>query len=90
MILFDRYPEGKKYACTFSYDDGCKQDRRLVELFNKYGMKCTFNMFSGSMMSDSGEGIKMRELSTLFKGHEIAYRNFATTKFKHSPCTTFI
>ena len=39
MILFDRYPEGKKYACTFSYDDGCKQDRRLVELLAYLGAK---------------------------------------------------
>ena len=72
MILFDRYPGGKKYACTFSYDDGCKQDRRLVELFNKYGMKCTFNMNSSNMLNTGGEGIKPHELSTLFAGHEIA------------------
>ena len=43
MVSFDRFKDGKRYALTFSYDDGCAQDRRLVELFNKYGMKCTFN-----------------------------------------------
>ena len=31
---------------TFSYDDGDLQDKRLVELFNKYGMKATFNLNS--------------------------------------------
>ena len=32
-----------KKAVTFSYDDGIEQDRRLVDIFNSYGMKCTFN-----------------------------------------------
>ena len=32
--------EGKRLkALTFSYDDGVTQDIRLIELFNKYGMK---------------------------------------------------
>jgi peptidoglycan/xylan/chitin deacetylase (PgdA/CDA1 family) len=37
---------GKKKALTFSYDDGVLQDIRLIELFNKYGMKATFNLNS--------------------------------------------
>ena len=28
-----------KKMLTFSYDDGIYQDERLVEIFNKYGMK---------------------------------------------------
>ena len=39
--------EGKKKAVTFSYDDGVTQDRRLVELLNRYGLKATFNLNSG-------------------------------------------
>ena len=31
---------------TFSYDDGVTQDRRLVPLLNRYGMKATFNINS--------------------------------------------
>lgn len=38
-----RYPGGKAKAVTFSYDDGVIQDRRLAELFDKYGLKGTFN-----------------------------------------------
>ena len=30
---------GKMKALTFSYDDGVTQDRRLVELFDRYGVK---------------------------------------------------
>ena len=35
------FPGGKGKACTFSYDDGVVQDRRLAELLRRYGMKCT-------------------------------------------------
>ena len=38
---------GKKKAVTFSFDDGVTQDIRLIELFNKYGLKGTFNINSG-------------------------------------------
>ena len=41
--VFMRYPGGKAKALTFSYDDGRPQDRRLVSIFDKYGMKATFN-----------------------------------------------
>ena len=33
-------------AITFSYDDGVTQDKRLVDIFNKYGLKATFNINS--------------------------------------------
>ena len=35
---------GKMKALTFSYDDGVLQDERLIEIFNKYGLKGTFNI----------------------------------------------
>ena len=31
---------------TFSFDDGVLQDKRLIELFDKYGLKGTFNLNS--------------------------------------------
>lgn len=40
------FPGGKPKALTLSYDDGVVQDRRLVELCNRYGIKCTFNLGS--------------------------------------------
>ena len=39
---------GKLKAVTFSYDDGMTQDIRLIELLNKYNLKCTFNINSGN------------------------------------------
>lgn len=32
-----------------SYDDGREQDIRLVSIFNKYGIRGTFNLNSGLM-----------------------------------------
>ena len=71
---------GKKKAVTLSYDDGVESDRRLVELLNKYGLKCTFNLNSGLMTPDScweSNGVMIRRMSPeglpeLYKGHEIA------------------
>ena len=75
--IFMRYPEGKAKAVTFSYDDGLPQDKRLAELFDKYGMKGTFNHNSESMeqlhlqkeVHFTKEQIQEYFLS---KGHEIA------------------
>ena len=45
---------GKNKALTFSYDDGVTQDVRLIEIFNKYGLRATFNLNSG-LLGKSGE-----------------------------------
>lgn len=69
--VFLRYPGGKAKAVTFSYDDGVPQDKRLAELFDKYGMKATFNL-NGSIMHK--QTFTKEEIKELFlsKGHEIA------------------
>ena len=73
---------GKKKALTFSFDDGVKQDIRLVEIFNKYGLKCTFNLNSGFLGKPdefTWEGrvicrdkIQASQVKDLYKGHEVA------------------
>ena len=72
MIKFDRYAGGKHYAVTFSYDDGVADDRRLVEIFNKYGVKCTFNLFSANVDSEKSNCVTGEEIKILYAGHEIA------------------
>ena len=42
-------------AFTMSYDDGVFQDRRLVHLMNKYGIKSTFNLNSGLIQKSEPE-----------------------------------
>lgn len=71
---------GKTKALTFSYDDGIGQDRRLAEIFNRYGMKCTFNINSGLLSHQNNwtyrkaycEHMTAEELKSALKGHEIA------------------
>ncbi|MBR2152491.1 MAG: polysaccharide deacetylase family protein [Clostridia bacterium] len=73
---------GKLKAVTFSYDDGVTQDIRLIELLNKYNLKCTFNLNSKLL---SQKGIIIRngqrishykihpdDVRDLYEGHEIA------------------
>ena len=37
--IYKAFPGGKHKVLTLSYDDGKVQDRRLVKIFNKYGIK---------------------------------------------------
>ena len=64
------YPEWKNKALTFSYDDAGLADRRLVGIFNKYGMKGTFNVSSNRL--GYGNFLPADELAKLYAGHEIA------------------
>ncbi len=75
---------GKMKAVTFSYDDGNLDDVRLVGLFNKYSIKATFNLNSGSLCSSHhweytiGETNKTvrhlcaSQIGNLYDGHEVA------------------
>ena len=72
----------KRKAVTFSYDDGVTQDQRLIELFNRYGLKATFNINSG-LLGKAGmllrENVtvahvkpRAEEIRAIYEGHEIA------------------
>lgn len=73
---------GKKKALTFSYDDGVLQDIRLIELFNKYGMKATFNLNSeklgkpGALIREEKHvdhtKVKAADVRHIYEGHEVA------------------
>ncbi len=71
MLLKYVWKDGKKKALTFSYDDGCIHDRRLVEIFAKYGMKGTFNLCRPTVETWH---VPMSEFKTLYvdNGLEIA------------------
>lgn len=43
---FMRFPQGKSKAFTLSYDDGVKADKKLLQIINSFGLKCTFNLNS--------------------------------------------
>ncbi len=63
------FPEGRHKALTMSYDDGRIEDRRLVEIFNHYGIKGTFHVNSGI---HSEERIPLSEYKMLYRGHEVS------------------
>ena len=73
---------GKNKALTFSFDDAVRQDKRLIEIFNKYGLKCTFNINSGLLGREiylTREGVQVEhfkhrpeEIKEVYAGHEIA------------------
>ena len=72
----------KKKAVTFSYDDGITQDIRLIELLNKYDLKCTFNLNS-ELLGKNGCLIRENkriahykvwpsDVKEIYAGHEVA------------------
>lgn len=72
-----RYPGGKAKALTFSYDDGITQDRRLVEVLNRNGLKGTFNLnsgFFGMQQNEYQQNLTPEEAAALYTpgGHEVA------------------
>lgn len=68
--IYACFPGGKHKVLTMSYDDGKLEDRRLVALFNQYGIKGTFNLNSG-IIGDPRR-IPQEEYQELYKGHEVA------------------
>lgn len=76
MVLKD----GKSKVITFSYDDGVVQDIRLINIFNKYGLKGTFNINTGLYLAEDSERerfygrMKLSEAQKLYidSGHEVA------------------
>jgi len=78
--MYMKLKEGKSKVITFSYDDGVVQDIRLIEIFNKYGLKGTFNINTGLYLPESEERerfygrMKLSESQKLYSdsGHEVA------------------
>ncbi len=75
MDIFMRFPGGKAKALTFSYDDASRADIRLVEIFNKHGLKGTFNVNTGLLKGLNPEKyLSLDEAKELYLsgGHEMA------------------
>ena len=75
--IFMRFPGGRSKALTLSYDDGVRQDQRLLEIMKKHGLKGTFNINSECFAPEShttGGRITRSEAVELYKnsGMEVA------------------
>lgn len=72
------FPGNKHKALTFSYDDGQIFDKRLIEIFNKYGVKGTFHL-NANMISnvvDGEEFVTWDDVKNLYQGHEVSCHGF--------------
>ena len=69
--LFLRFPDFKIRAVTMSFDDGHIEDRRMIEEFDKWGIKGTFNLDLRYVM-EKEHRVPIEEYSELYKNHEIA------------------
>ena len=77
-------------ALTLSYDDGVQQDIKMIEILDKYGIKCTFNINSYSFEEDErsyAEGQIHRRMArreaievyskAIENGHEVATHGYS-------------
>lgn len=70
-----RFPGFLERALTLSYDDGVVFDRRLMEILDAHGMKCTFNLNSECFAEQpDGRRLTKEEAVALYRDthHEIA------------------
>ncbi len=93
-----RFPEGKTKAFTLSYDDGVIQDKRLIALFDQYGVKGTFNLNSGTFgQEDQYSHLKVKhtkilekEVAELYRNHEIACHTVTHPDLSALPSNTVL
>ena len=74
---------GKLKALTFSFDDGVLQDKRAIDILNKYNLKATFNLNSAILgtlnrlpVTETAtvchDKVNPYEVGEIYKGHEVA------------------
>ena len=68
--IYTCFPGGKHKVLTLSYDDGRLEDRHLVEILNRHGIKATFHLNSG--LCENPDRIPQSEWPSLYEGHEVA------------------
>lgn len=73
---YPRFPNGKTKAVTLSYDDGAVQDIKLVEILEKYKMKCTFNLVGSLIGKENRTDNEFIKKSIIGNGHEIANHGY--------------
>lgn len=69
-IRFSYYKDAKPKALTMSYDDGQRHDLRLLEIFNRYGIRGTFHLNSSKLGQEIF--VTPEEVRTAYAGHEIS------------------
>ncbi len=88
MSIYKCFPGGRYKALTLSYDDGREEDRRLIKLLNRKGIKGTFNLNSGWL--DQPDKIHREEVKELYQGHEVACHTFSHPTLERCPITEVV
>lgn len=94
--LYVCFPQGRYKAVTLSYDDGRIEDRKLVSILNRNGLKGTFHLNFGYLNGkDKGEEerygkrVSEDEITQLYQGHEVACHSLFHPTLTRCP-NTFI
>lgn len=80
--IYTCFPEGKHKVLTMSFDDGRIEDRKLVDMFNRYGIRGTFNLNAG-LVADNR--LPSNEWKELYRGHEVASHTYLHPTIARSP-----
>ena len=73
--IYFAWPRGVPGAETSSWDDGCIHDPRLLEIFNRHGLRGTFNLNSGLLRGEGRDDpfyIEESRVRDLYTDHEVA------------------
>ena len=74
----------KKFkAITFSFDDGVQQDKRLIDIFDRYSLKSTFNINSGLLDKHTSHEAMFLGKKTVFNNHRIPIDEVKQVYEKH-------
>ena len=80
------FPGGAFKVLTMSYDDGTIADRRLISIFNKYGIKGTFHINGGLLGQVAARTrIPVEEMHDLYQGHEISCHTYTHPTIARCP-----
>jgi Predicted xylanase/chitin deacetylase len=77
------FPGGRFKALTMSYDDGNVADRRLVQIFNKHGLKGSFHLNGG--LFGKMERIEASEVRDLYACHEVSAHTYTHPTIARCP-----
>ena len=90
-INFNRFPGGKSKALTMSYDDGVTQDVRLIEIFNRYGIKGAFHINGGLFERKGGrQRVPKDEVKEVYDGHEISLHGYTHQSLSVTPTVKIV
>ena len=94
MQYYYRFPGFRIKTLTFSYDDGVKQDRRLIEILHAHGLCGTFNLNSSTLGEVEGSGAHGRlsraDACALYRtpGIEVAVHTYTHPHLEWQPSAT--